>query len=293
MPDIPRTPQPPRAPARSPPPSGARYARIVGVGGYRPERVVMNSELVDAIDSSDEWIRERSGIVSRRFAAEDETVVDMAEARRAPGPRARRDHARPARLRPHRDGHPPLPDPRRRTRARGPPRLDRSGVGHLGRLRRLLLRRRARQRHGQAAARPTTSSSSASRSSPTSPTATTAARPSSSATAPAPPSSAPPIRPASARPSGAPTAPSATPSRNATRGSRSSAPGGRRRSPTAGRSTAKAGRPSTMAGPERLPLGRLGHGARRAAGDRHAPASTSTTSTPSSPTRPTCGSSTR
>jgi 3-oxoacyl-[acyl-carrier-protein] synthase-3 len=62
------------------PPSGARHARILGVGGYRPERVVPNAELVDRIDSSDEWIRERSGIVSRRFAAPDETVVDMAEA---------------------------------------------------------------------------------------------------------------------------------------------------------------------------------------------------------------------
>jgi len=61
------------------PPSGARYARILGVGGYRPERVVTNDELVDRINSSDEWIRERSGIVSRRFAAPDETVVDMAE----------------------------------------------------------------------------------------------------------------------------------------------------------------------------------------------------------------------
>ncbi len=56
-----------------------RYGRIVGSGAYRPERVVPNSELVEAIDSSDEWIRERSGIVSRRFAADDETVVDMSE----------------------------------------------------------------------------------------------------------------------------------------------------------------------------------------------------------------------
>src|SRR3954451_24897945 len=62
------------------PPRGARHARILGVGGYRPERVVPNSELVDRIDSSDEWIRERSGIISRRYAAPEETVVDMAEA---------------------------------------------------------------------------------------------------------------------------------------------------------------------------------------------------------------------
>ena len=39
----------------------------------------MNAEIVDKIDSSDEWIRERSGIVSRHFAAEDESVIDMAE----------------------------------------------------------------------------------------------------------------------------------------------------------------------------------------------------------------------
>ncbi len=62
------------------PSDGASYARIMGVGGYRPERVVMNSELIEAIDSSDEWIQERSGIKSRRFAAKDETVVDMSEA---------------------------------------------------------------------------------------------------------------------------------------------------------------------------------------------------------------------
>ena len=59
--------------------TGAAHARILGVGGYRPERVVPNSEVIDKIDSSDEWIRERSGIISRRFAAPDETVVDMSE----------------------------------------------------------------------------------------------------------------------------------------------------------------------------------------------------------------------
>ena len=61
-------------------PEGARFARIMGVGGYRPERVVPNSEIVDLIDSSDEWIRERSGIIERRFAAPEESVVDMSEA---------------------------------------------------------------------------------------------------------------------------------------------------------------------------------------------------------------------
>ncbi len=57
----------------------AQHARIKGIGGYRPRRVVPNSELVERIDSSDEWIRERSGIIERRFAGEGESVVDMSE----------------------------------------------------------------------------------------------------------------------------------------------------------------------------------------------------------------------
>lgn len=60
--------------------AGSRYARILGVGGYRPERVITNEEVCTWIDSSDQWIRERSGIVSRRWAAPEETVVDMSEA---------------------------------------------------------------------------------------------------------------------------------------------------------------------------------------------------------------------
>jgi 3-oxoacyl-[acyl-carrier-protein] synthase III len=61
-------------------PAGAAHARIWGVGGYRPERVVTNDEICEQIDSTDQWIRERSGIISRRFAAPEETVVDMAAA---------------------------------------------------------------------------------------------------------------------------------------------------------------------------------------------------------------------
>jgi 3-oxoacyl-[acyl-carrier-protein] synthase-3 len=60
--------------------SGTDHARIWGVGGYRPERVVTNDEICEHIDSSDQWIRERSGIITRRFAALEETVVDMASA---------------------------------------------------------------------------------------------------------------------------------------------------------------------------------------------------------------------
>ncbi|MGH3498321.1 MAG: beta-ketoacyl-ACP synthase III [Nocardioidaceae bacterium] len=51
---------------------------ILGVGAYRPRRVVPNAEIVERINSSDEWIRTRSGITSRRWAEEDETVQMMA-----------------------------------------------------------------------------------------------------------------------------------------------------------------------------------------------------------------------
>jgi 3-oxoacyl-[acyl-carrier-protein] synthase-3 len=57
---------------------GHPYARIMGVGGYRPARVVTNAEVIETIESSDEWIRERSGIVTRHAAADDESVADMA-----------------------------------------------------------------------------------------------------------------------------------------------------------------------------------------------------------------------
>ncbi|MCX6429487.1 MAG: ketoacyl-ACP synthase III [Actinobacteria bacterium] len=55
-------------------------SRILSVGGYQPERIVPNSEIIERIDSTDEWIRQRTGIEERRFAAPDESVLDMAEA---------------------------------------------------------------------------------------------------------------------------------------------------------------------------------------------------------------------
>ena len=60
--------------------SGARHAGILGVGAYRPRRVVDNHEICEVLDSSDEWIRERSGIITRHFAGDGESVVDMSEA---------------------------------------------------------------------------------------------------------------------------------------------------------------------------------------------------------------------
>ena len=62
------------------PSSGAGFSRISGFGAYRPSRVITNAEIIERIESSDEWIRERSGIQERRWASADETVVDMAKA---------------------------------------------------------------------------------------------------------------------------------------------------------------------------------------------------------------------
>ncbi len=53
-------------------------SQILSVGSYRPKRLVPNSEIVDRIESSDEWIQQRTGIESRRFADVTETVLDMA-----------------------------------------------------------------------------------------------------------------------------------------------------------------------------------------------------------------------
>ena len=53
-------------------------AVVKGVGHYLPERVVPNAELGGLVDTSDEWIRSRSGIERRHFAAEGQTTSDMA-----------------------------------------------------------------------------------------------------------------------------------------------------------------------------------------------------------------------
>lgn len=56
------------------------HAALLGLGVYRPRRVVPNSEIVDRIDSTDEWIRTRSGITARGWAEPDETIVSMSVA---------------------------------------------------------------------------------------------------------------------------------------------------------------------------------------------------------------------
>ncbi|GAA5048730.1 beta-ketoacyl-ACP synthase III [Nocardia callitridis] len=57
--------------------TGAAHTAILGLGVYRPTRIVTNDEVAGPIDSSDEWIRTRSGIKTRRFAGESETIHSM------------------------------------------------------------------------------------------------------------------------------------------------------------------------------------------------------------------------
>jgi 3-oxoacyl-(acyl-carrier-protein) synthase III len=61
-------------------PTGARGARILGLGAYRPRRRVTNHDLAQMMDTNDEWIQSRVGIAERRWASEDETLVEMAVA---------------------------------------------------------------------------------------------------------------------------------------------------------------------------------------------------------------------
>jgi 3-oxoacyl-[acyl-carrier-protein] synthase-3 len=51
---------------------------VTGVGGYLPEQVVTNADLAKTVDTSDEWIRERTGIRQRHKAADDQPVSDLA-----------------------------------------------------------------------------------------------------------------------------------------------------------------------------------------------------------------------
>ena len=51
--------------------------RIIGTGSYAPERIVNNSDLEKIVDTTDEWIRTRTGMVERRIARDDEATSDM------------------------------------------------------------------------------------------------------------------------------------------------------------------------------------------------------------------------
>ncbi|HVQ75802.1 MAG TPA: beta-ketoacyl-ACP synthase III [Candidatus Binatia bacterium] len=55
-----------------------KRAKIVGVGAYAPSRVLTNAELTTLVDTTDEWIVQRTGVRERRIAADDEAASDLA-----------------------------------------------------------------------------------------------------------------------------------------------------------------------------------------------------------------------
>ena len=55
------------------------YARISGTGSYLPEKILTNADIAEMVDTSDEWIRSRTGIEERHIAADGEYTVDLAE----------------------------------------------------------------------------------------------------------------------------------------------------------------------------------------------------------------------
>ncbi|MBL8498712.1 ketoacyl-ACP synthase III [Nitrosomonas sp. JL21] len=54
------------------------YSRIIGTGSYLPEKILTNHDLENMVDTSDEWIRTRTGIVERHIARDDQTASDLA-----------------------------------------------------------------------------------------------------------------------------------------------------------------------------------------------------------------------
>ena len=262
--------------------TGPAHTRILGIGGVRGERVVPNDDLVGPIDSSDEWIRQRTGIVTRRRAERGHRRARPRRGRRAGRARERRASRAPTSTRsscrrsptstrrpPARRSSPTASARRRRRRSTSRPRAPGYcyGIGQAdalvraGTARNVLVIGAEKMSELRRPDRPRRSRSC-------------------SATAPARSSSAPPTPPASARPSGARTAARRRRSARRTRGSPRRDEGARLAHAAPG-------------GPERLQVGRLADGARRAEGDGRGGRDGRARSRRSSRTRRTCGSSTR
>ncbi|MGA0033860.1 MAG: 3-oxoacyl-ACP synthase, partial [Burkholderiales bacterium] len=54
------------------------YSRIIGTGSYLPAKILTNSDLATSVDTSDEWIQQRTGIRQRHIAADNEFASDLA-----------------------------------------------------------------------------------------------------------------------------------------------------------------------------------------------------------------------
>ncbi|MEE8150905.1 MAG: 3-oxoacyl-ACP synthase, partial [Nitrosomonadaceae bacterium] len=54
------------------------YSKVIGTGGYLPEKILTNHDLESMVDTSDSWIRSRTGIEQRHIAAENEMASDLA-----------------------------------------------------------------------------------------------------------------------------------------------------------------------------------------------------------------------
>ncbi|GLY44086.1 3-oxoacyl-[acyl-carrier-protein] synthase 3 [Amycolatopsis sp. NBRC 101858] len=59
---------------------GSRGSRVLGIGSAQPDKIVTNDDLSQIMDTNDQWIRDRVGIIERRFAEKDETLTDFAVA---------------------------------------------------------------------------------------------------------------------------------------------------------------------------------------------------------------------
>ncbi|MEV6876497.1 beta-ketoacyl-ACP synthase III [Amycolatopsis sp. NPDC051128] len=59
---------------------GSRGSRVLGIGSAQPEKIVTNDDLSQIMDTDDQWIRDRVGIIERRFAEKDELLTDLAVA---------------------------------------------------------------------------------------------------------------------------------------------------------------------------------------------------------------------
>ncbi|VAW63880.1 3-oxoacyl-[acyl-carrier-protein] synthase, KASIII, partial [hydrothermal vent metagenome] len=56
-----------------------KYARITGTGSYLPERIMTNADIEKIVDTTDQWIQDRTGIKQRHIVADDQTTCDLAE----------------------------------------------------------------------------------------------------------------------------------------------------------------------------------------------------------------------